>query len=969
MTGGSDAGEIPPVRRLNDATQDDSAARRRRAGTISAGQMAAHFPFPGRAAGLIGRGSERGVLDRLLEAVRAGNGRALVVCGEPGVGKTALLDHLAAQAAPDCRVVRTAGVQSDMELAFAGLQQLCAPTLDRLEWLPVPQRDALRTAFGISAGPAPDRFLVGLAVLSLLAEAAEERPLVCLVDDQQWLDRASAQVLGFVARRLAAEPIGMVFATRVAGDELTGLPELVVEGLREDDARTLLDSVLTGPLDERVRDRIVADTHGNPLALLELPRGLIPAEMAGGFGLPAAVPVAGRVEEAFRRRVEALPVQTRHLLLVAAAEPTGDPALVWRAAKRLGIGAEAATPAAEAGLVEFGAWVRFRHPLVRSAAYRSASPQERRDAHRALAEVTGAQADPDRRAWHLAQASPGPDEQVARELDRSASRALARGGLAAAAAFLERAAMLTPETARREQRLLAAAQAKRDAGALDAALGLLVAVEAGQLGPLQAAELERLRGQIAYDQRRASDGARLLLRAARRFEALDAGLARETHLEALGAAMWAGDLDNPGSLREAAEAARAAPPGPQPPRAVDVLLDAFATRFTQGYAAAAVTLARALERVLALDVDTAEAGGWLWLAGPGAAGVVALEIWNDASWYALAHRQPQVARDTGALVHLQSALDFLARAHILAGELTAAARLIEEDGLIADATGNPPVAYTGMTLAAWHGQEARAAELIEATAQEATARGLGRPLNFAAYASAVLDNGLGRHDAARDAAWRAFQSDQLGYGPFVVPELAEAASRTGDKTLVKAALQWLSERTRVTPTQWVLGTEAGVRALSSEGGAAESLYRESIDRLGRTRVRAQLARAHLLYGEWLRRERRRADAREQLRTAHAMLDAMGIGAFAERARRELAATGETARKRTVETSGELTAQEARIARLARDGLSNPEIGARLFISARTVQYHLSKIFAKLGISSRGQLNQALPADPAAIPPR
>jgi DNA-binding CsgD family transcriptional regulator len=901
-------------------------------------------------------------MDRLIEAVQMGESQALVVVGEPGIGKTALLEYAAGQAS-GCRVVRAAGVQSEMELAFAGLQQLCAPMLDHVDRLPVPQRDALRTAFGLSAGPTPDRFLVGLAVLSLLSDATDEQPLVCLVDDEQWLDCASAQVLGFVARRLSAESVGLVFAARVPDAELAGLPELAVEGLREAEARVLLASVLAGPLDERVRDRLVAETRGNPLALLELPRGLTPAELAGGFGLPGAAPISGRIEEMFRRRVEALPAGTRRLLLVAAADPTGDPGLVWRAAGRLGIGAEAAAPATEAGLVEFGAWVRFRHPLVRSAAYQAASVQDRQDVHAALAEATDPKVDPDRRAWHRAQAAPGPDEDVAGELEDSADRAQARGGLAAAAAFLERAATLTPEPGRRAQRLLAAASAQRDAGALDASLGLLVAVEAGQLDPLQTAELERLRGQIAYDQRRVSDGARLLLSAARRLEPLDPGLARETHLEAIGAAMWTADLNRPGGLREAAEAARAAPPAPEPARAVDVLLDAFAIRFTKGYTAAAPALTRALERVLALDVGTAEAGGWLWLAGPGAGGMVALEVWNDGSWHALARRQPQVARDTGALVHLQFALDFLARAHILAGELTAAARLVEEDRLIAEATGNPPVAYTAMTLAAWRGQETHATALIEATVQEATAHGLGRPLNFAAYASSVLNNGLGRHEAARDAAWRAFQRDQLGYGPFIVPELAEAASRTGDGALVRAALQWLSERTRVTPTEWALGIEARVRALLSDGEDAERLYRESIAQLGRTRIRAELARSHLLYGEWLRRERRRADAREQLRTAHVMLDAMGAGAFAERARRELLATGETARKRTVETSSQLTAQEAQVARLARDGLSNPQISARLFISTRTVRYHLTKVFTKLGISSRSQLDRVLPGDP------
>jgi DNA-binding CsgD family transcriptional regulator len=925
--------------------------------------MVTPFPGGGRVAELRGRRRELGFLDRLIGAVRAGESQVLVLSGEAGVGKTALLDYVAGHAA-GCRVVRAVGVQSEMELAFAGLQQLCKPLLDHLGRLPGPQGEALQTAFGLSAGPAPDRFLVGLAVLSLLSDAAEEEPLICLVDDEQWLDHASAQALGFAARRLEAESVGLVVAARRPSGHLAGLAELVIGGLREEDARALLDSVLTGPLDARVRDRIIAETRGNPLALLELPRGLTPAELAGGFGFPGAAPVAARVEESFRRRVQALPDQSRRLVMVAAADPTGDPGLVWRAAGLLGIGAEAAAPAAGAGLAEFGAWVAFRHPLVRGTVYRSASPLQRQEVHRALAEATDPRDDPDRRAWHRAHAAAGPDEEVAGELERSAGRARARGGLAAAASFLERAALLTPEPVRRAQRLLAAARAKHAAGAPDAALGLLVAVEAGPLDPLRAAEVEHLRGQIAALQRRSGDGARLLLSAARRLERLDAALARETYLEALVVAVWAGDLGLPGGVRAAAEAARAAPPAPGPPRVADVLLDAFALRLTEGFAAAAPALARAVELVLALDAaPDLEADRGLWLAGASASQMAAQELWDVESWHILAVRMAQFARDTGALVLLQFGLVFLAVPHLLAGELATAARLIEEDRLIAEATGNPPVAYTAMTLAAWRGREGPATELIEATVQEATARGQGRLVSLADYASAVLGNGLGRHAAARDAAWRAFQRDPVGYGPFIVPELAEAASRTGDVRLVRAALDWLSERTRVTPTEWALGIETLIRALLSEGETADRLYRESIDRLGRTRLRAELARSHLLYGEWLRRERRRADAREQLRTAYDMLDAMGIGAFAERARRELAATGETARKRTAEATGELTAQEAQVARLARDGLSNPEIGARLFISARTVQYHLGKVFTKLAISSRSQLDRALPADP------
>jgi DNA-binding CsgD family transcriptional regulator len=938
------------------------------------------FPSRRNATRLTGRRSECGMLDRLAQAVRAGESRALVLRGEPGAGKTALLDYLAGHA-QGCRVVRAAGVQSEMELAFAGLHQLLAPMLDGTDRLPGPQRDALRTAFGISAGPVPDRFLVGLAALGLLSEAAGEQPLICVVDDEHWLDRASAQALGFVARRLAAEPVGLVFAARVPGEELAGLPELAVAGLPEEDARALLDSVLAGPVDERVRDLIVAETRGNPLALLELPRGLAPAELAGGFGLPGALPGAmllpKRIEESFRRQLDGLPDQTRRLLQLAAADPSGDPPLVWRAAARLGIPVQSAAAAAEAGLVEFGPRVRFRHPLVRSAAYRSASSLDRQAAHGALADATDARADPDRRAWHRAQAASGPDEDVATELELSAGRAQSRGGLAAAAAFLERAALLTPDPARRAERLFAAARASRDAGDLGAALGLLDVTEAGPLDPLRAARVACLRGQIASDQRRGGDAARLLLGAARLLEPLDADLARETHLEALGAAMAAGDLGLPGGVRAAAKAARAAPPAPDPPRELDTLLDAVALRYTEGHAAAAAALTQAFEPLLSLDADAstgdAEGRRWLWLAVGKVSNIVAMELWDFESGHALAARQVQVARDMGALVQLQFAISILGRLHLLAGELSTAEQLIDEDRLIAAATGNPPVTYTAMMLAAWRGREQEASRLIEATAQLATEGRSGITASLAACASAVLYNGLGQPGIAGAAAGQAFEGDHLGLGHVVVPELAEAAARTGDFAAAKAALDWLSERTQATPNDWVLGIEARVRALLTDGEAADSCYRESIERLARTRVRTQLARSHLLYGEWLRRERHRTEARDQLRIAHRMLDGMGLDGFAERARRELRATGEIARKRTVpaasERSAPLTAQEAQVARLARDGLSNTEIGARLFISPRTAKHHLSSVFAKLGISSRGQLYRVLPSDPDIVRPR
>jgi DNA-binding CsgD family transcriptional regulator len=540
---------------------------------------------------------------------------------------------------------------------------------------------------------------------------------------------------------------------------------------------------------------------------------------------------------------------------------------------------------------------------------------------------------------------------------------------------LERAALLTPDPVRQARRLLAAARGKHDAGELDAALGLLVAAEAAPLDARQAAEVELLRGQIAFDQRRGSDAARLLLRAAQLAEPLDAAAARETHLEALWAAMFAGDLGRPGGVREAAQAARAAPPGPDPPRAVDVLLDAVALRVTQGHTAAAPTLTRAFELLVSLDVDVSEARRWLWLAAGRAITIIALELWDFESWRALAARQVQAARDMGALVQLQFALNSLGLHQLFAGELSATERLIEEDRLIAEATGNPPVGYAAMMHAAWQGREHEASDLIRATARMAAERGRGRTADFTACASAVLHNGLGRYDAARDAVREVFQRDQLALGPLVVAELAEAAAKTGEVTLVEAVRDWLSERTLVTPTEWVLGIEARICALLGDGPAADGFYRESIERLGRTGVRSQLARSHLLYGEWLRGERRRAEAREQLRAAHRMLEEMGMQGFAGRARRELRAAGDPARRRafpatrTAGAGAGLTAQEAQVARLARDGLSNPEIGARLFISPRTAQYHLSNVFTKLGISSRSQLDRVLPAGPDTAGPR
>jgi DNA-binding CsgD family transcriptional regulator len=913
---------------------------------------------------LRGRREECATLDRLVEDVRAGQSRVLVLRGEAGAGKTALLEYLQGRAS-GCRIARAAGVESEMELPFAGLHQLCAPMLHRLGRLPGPQGDALGAAFGLREGDAPDRFLVGLAVLSLLSDVAEEYPLVCLVDDAQWLDRASAQVLGFMARRLAAESVGLLFAVRESGDEqdLRGLQELLVHGLADPDARALLSSVITGPLDERVRDRIVAETRGNPLALLELPRGLTHAELAGGFGLPDAPALSGRIEESFGRRLTPLPSATRLLLLVAAAEPIGDPVLVWRAAERLGVGVEAAAPAAAAGLVDFGGRVRFRHPLVRSAVYRSAPVETRHRVHRALAEATDPDLDPDRRAWHRAHATVGLDEDVAAELERSAGRAHARGGLAAAAAFLQLAAELTPEPARRARRTLAAAQSKHQAGAPDTALELLSMAEAGPLDELQRARAELLRAQVTFAVNRGRDAPPLLLAAAKRLESLDATLARETYLDAFSAALFAGRLARGGGVREVAEAVLAADWGDssrRSPLACDLLLDGLAVLTTRGYAAAATTLTRALRAFRDEPMSEEDTLRWLWLACR-----IARALGDDASWDELTDRQVQLARKAGALSLLPIALIERFGVQLFVGDLDAAASLVAEAEAVVEATGSQLAPQGAIALAAWRGREAEASTLIQASRQEVERRGEGLWLIATEWASAVLFNGLGRYEEALSAAEQAAEDPhELGLSTWVPTEIIEAAVRSGDPERVAGPLQRLQEISRAAGTDWALGVEARSRALLSEGEVAERLYLEAIERLGRTRIRVALARAHLLYGEWLRRQHRRTDAREQLRIAHQLYSSMGMEAFAERARRELLATGETVRKRSVKTRGELTAQEMQIARLANNGLSNPEIGARLFISARTVQYHLGKVFTKLDISSRAQLDRALPGDPA-----
>jgi DNA-binding CsgD family transcriptional regulator len=915
--------------------------------------------------GLRGRRGECQVLDRLVDQILAGQSRVLVLRGEAGIGKSALLEYTGRRA-EGCRVVRAAGVESEMELAFAGLHQLCVPMLEHVEKLPEPQRDALRTIFGLSAGAAPDRFLVGLAVLSLFAEAAEQQPLICLIDDAQWLDRASAQTLAFVARRMLAEPVGLVFAARTAPgavrtqlstvgtlgpigtrpDPLADISEMSIHGLGDADARAVLAGALHSAIDSAVRDRIVAESRGNPLALLELPRTWTSAELAGGFGLPETTELANRIEQSYLHRLAELPPETQHVLLTAAAEPVGDVTLLWRALEQLGIGPEHASAAEAAGLIELGAQVRFRHPLVRSAVYGSASPGTRRQVHRALAEVTDPQLDPDRRAWHLAHATTGLDEEVAAELELSAGRARARGGLAAAAAFLDRSASLTADPAKRAARMMAAAQHNVQAGTFDTAMGLLTAAEAGDLDEFGLARVDLLRGQVASASTDGRDAPALLLKAARRLEPHDPVLARETYFDAWGAALFAGDLATSSDLVEVSWAVRSTA------NDTDPLLGGLAVLITEGRAAAAPMLRQAVR-----DFRGATDKGLQWAVMASAAAVT---LWDFDSWDSIVARQVELARAAGALAQLSIGLNGLGLVVAWTGDQEGAAAVVAEAATVTEATGTRIAPYGAMLLAALRGRD----DLIESAITDAAAGGEGLGVQFGHFAAAMLLNGLGRYDdALLEAERAAAEAPQLFVSSWALPELIEAAVRAGNGDVARAALAKLLGTGQ--DTDWSRGITARCRALLADGGEADELYREAIDRLGRTRLRPELARAHLLYGEWLRRKNRRGQARQSLRTGYEMFTAMGAEGFADRAGHELSATGETVRKRRGSTRASLTPQEELIARLARDGQTNPEIGAELFISARTVEWHLRKIFSKLGVSSRRQLRTALAAQTAA----
>jgi len=908
---------------------------------------------------LIGRDRELRAIDAVLETVRHHRSDTLVLVGAPGVGKSALLDY-AEQSAEGCRVLRSAGVEFEVALPYAGLHQLCAPLLEHVNVLPDPQRRSVETAFGRADGVA-DPFLLGLAFLDLLAEASVDQPLVCLIDDIQWLDPESLQVLRFVSRRLLAEPVALLVATRDSHAEhaLPGLPSVDVAGLGRMDAGALLDSAILGVIDPRVRDRILAEARGNPLALLELPRVASPTELGGGFEVLTSRPLTESLEASFHERLTELTGAARQLLTTAAADPTGEVAVLWRAADLQGLGDDAARMAEASGLLTLDTHVRFRHPLVRAIAYQAAPPPDRRAAHHALALAVD-ESQPDRRAWHRAQAASAPEEELAAELVSSATRARARGGLAAAAVFLERAAQLTPDQRTRGERAFAAAQAEYDAGAHEPALELLAIAESCPLDDLTRAQLLLLRARIVFALRRGSDAPALLLEAAHRLEVHDISLARDAFLEAIGAAIFVGRLGGSHSVLSAAEASRIALVGSDRETPAQILLEALTARWVEGYAAGVGPMRRAIE---GFRQQAAEGHHdllpWLWLACPVLPGPFGPELWDDELWLEMSSLAVHLARTSGALTVLPVSLMYRAGVSIHMGEFREAKALLEESDAISAATGFAPGLYARLLLVAWSGIEAEALSAIESRVSDATSRGEGRVLGLAGNAKAVLYNGLGRYDLALDAAREAVEYDDMGFYGWSLSELVEAGARTDAADDAAAAMAELDDMCLAANTDWALGVRARSLALLRDGDEAEALYREAIQRLARTRMAVHLARSHLVFGEWLRREHRRAEATEHLTLAHAAFSEMGAEGFAERSRRELMVAGATVQTRGTRPTEDLTPQERQIAHLAADGCTNPEIGAQLFISPRTVEYHLGKVFRKLGINARRALGDAL----------
>ncbi|RDH74699.1 helix-turn-helix transcriptional regulator [Mycolicibacterium moriokaense] len=900
---------------------------------------------------LFGREGEQQRLAAVLDLARDGAGGVLVVRGEAGIGKTALLADAIARAS-DLAVVQISGAEIEMELAYAGLQQLCTPLMGFVDRLPVPQANALRVAFGLEDGAAPDRLLVSFAVLTLLAEASSDQPIVCVVDDAQWIDTATLQTMAFVARQILADPVSIIFGVRDDGveSELGMFPELLLHGLDARSARAMLDALLPSPVDEHIRETLLAEAHGNPLALSEVRNALRTQELDGGYALATAMSTESRIRQTVMDRLRELPSRTVTLLLIAAAEPAGRSEWVWWAATSLGIDGGAAEPAQSVDLIHVNGGIQFRHPLIRAAVYGSATPTQRRRVHRALAEVIAGRGAADYRAWHAAHAVGAADEQVAHELVNVANRASARGGVAGAAAFLALAVKLTPDPVVRAHRALDAALTKLQAGLPDAARQILTVTAECQDDESVSARAELIRARIALATRRDEEAPPLLLAAAGRLAAVDVALSRETYLEAISAAILAGRLttEENHTTRAVARAAEHAPPAPQPARSIDLLLDGLVVRLNEGRTAAASRLQQAMHAFLQEDSAVIGDPRWHDLSHR-----VCLDLFDLDTYDQLIDRQVTSLRQAGSLSMLPVALWTASAWAVTCGRFTDAASLLDESDAIIAATGAPVNSSSRAYLAAYQG-EVGGDLSVEASIESATTRGEGFDVTVALYATTILYNALGRYPEAFAAALTGARYDDVGLQGYLLAELVESAVRAGEQAVAADALARLLDQTSASPTPTALGLASRSKALVTDGPQADADFRDAVANLNRSPARLYLARTHLVYGEWLRRAKRRAEARVQLVTAHEMFTAIGANGFAARASRELEAGGEGVKSATTVADG-LTAQERHIVKLARDGLTNPEIGYRLFISTRTVEWHLSKIFIKLAVKSRREL--------------
>jgi DNA-binding CsgD family transcriptional regulator len=906
---------------------------------------------------LVDRVTETGVMQGLLDGVQEGSSGVLVLRGQVGTGKTALLREMAERAANGgMRIAQAAGVQAEMGFDFAGLHQLLLPFAGGLQDLPDPQRAALGTVFGLATGQASDRFLVGLAALTLLTDAAERRPVLCVVDDAQWLDRVSLEMLTFVARRLLADRVGIVFGLR-AGEEraeaLTGFPELRVGPLPPEAGKELFETAAGGRVAEPASRRVLAEAAGHPLALVELGN-----ELAAGHSVPDTVPgrplrLGERLELLYLNRVRELPNGAQTLLVLAAAEQLGEPETVWRAAEALGADPEVAELPEVRWMLSLSPRVAFSHPLMRAAAYWGAPPGERRRVHAALAAVTNPRTDPDRRAWHLAEATEGPDEAVARELEVSAGRARGRGGWENEQAFLERAAQLTADPRRRGARRLAAAEAGLVAGDITGADALAEQAAPHLAQPVTRARARRVHGLCLQAQSRTTEAVRILVDAALAMSTADPRRAHDTMLEAFSAAQREGWFG-----LESAEVAVAVRRLPRPPAAApgDGLLEGFAAihegRTAEGYALLRVGVRSMATAYDAPDTTLPRLVAWLQAAGL---------LFDHSAWADLERHWIPALRDRGAVTALIPVLFSLGYNHLRAGRLSAAeTALVEGRALaegIAEGAGNREwldgFNAGEVLLLALRGNVSEGRALA--------ARLLGEPIqkqwrDVTRLFVAVLELGAGRYDAALDAAHEA-----QALWPLLSPEDAvEAAVRSGRPEIAKAAVGDFAPLAAAGGTPWALGVMARCRALlAGDDPGADDNYQQSIRYLQGTPVVLSLARSRLVYGEWLRRQRRRRDARGQLRTALESFERMGARGFAGRARAELAATGEHAMERTGQDGPQLTPQEAQIARLAAAGAPNRDIATQLFLSTATVDYHMRKVYRKLDVTRRASLPRAL----------